>query len=65
MILSYLPVQPWEKTLKNRSLKLKFVDPAVKSVQYYHDGDDEANFMSEWEKDSGNYAVIENEVITV
>ena len=53
------------ENIEKQIIEIEFVDPAVKSVQYYHDGDDEANFMSDWEQDSGNYAVIENEVITV
>nr|MDE5978046.1 M60 family metallopeptidase [Turicibacter sp.] len=53
------------ENIEKQVIEIEFVDPDVKSVHYYHDGDDEAKFMSEWENDVGNYAIIENEVVTV
>ena len=51
--------------LEKEVVEIEFIDPNIKSLNYYHYQDDETSFMENWRKDTDSYAVIENEVVTV
>ena len=51
--------------MEKEVVEIEFIDPNIKSLNYYHYQDDETSFMENWRKDTDSYAVIENEVVTV
>lgn len=62
---------PFIKTLYKQNTPVKVeiewdsTDTGIKELNYYHYGDDEAEFFDKWEKDVDSYSVIEGEALTV
>lgn len=60
------PVLSKENTELSKTYKIEVeYDADIERLQYYHYGDDEAVFKSDWANSGHTYGIIENEAITV